>query len=418
MKKDLIKRTLSNGIDVYIYADKNLKRVVASYNVKYGSLGYYDQFYYDGKKYSMPPAMAHFLEHTLVETAKKGNMLLKFMEKNYEMNALTYPELTTFYFVGIKNTRESLRELIEMVDDPGFDAENIEKVKLAIIEEATNKTDDKYRQGFNMNKDNAFSAFHSVHESYNTLGTAETTKSITIDDVRTCYDAYYNDHNKFLVIGGNLDVDETVAYLEEIYASLKPHVNKMKPMEYGDMLPVRKEYDEIYKPVANDYMIVSYKIRNDFAIDDLLIDIYFLMFFRLKFASTTELVSKMISDKVIIGGIESSKDFFQGVITFTLAADVLDEKEFLKRVENSLNAADLDEYTFELIKKSMKVGELSKMDYIYRSIYHFPLGIDFTEKLYTVDRIDEITLDGLKDFIAGIDWSIKTVTVIKKEKTD
>lgn len=416
MKKDFVKKTLSNGIDVYIYSDKNMKRVVASYNVKYGSLGYYDRFYFKEKAYAMPPAMAHFLEHTLVETAKRGNMLLKYRDKNYEMNALTYHELTTFYFVGIEDAMESLKELIEMVDDPGFNSENIEKVKLAIVEEAAGKTDDKYRQGYNMNKENSFAAFHSVHESYNTLGTEETTRGITIDDVQTCYDAYYNDENKFLVLGGNLDVDKTIDYLESIFSGLKRHPNEMRPMDYGDMLPVRKEYDEMFKPVANDHVIVSYKIRNDWKMSNILIDLLLLIYLRMKFSSTTEFVTKMVTDKVLIGSIDYVKDFFQGTITLTFAADVLDIDEFLKRIDNRLNIDDLDEYTFELIKKNLKVHELSKMDFIYRSIKNFPLSIDFTEKMYALDVVDEVTLDDIKKFISEIDWSIKTVTVIKKEK--
>ena len=48
IKNDYVKKVLSNGIKVYLYKDENLKRFFASYNVKYGTDGYYDTFYYEG----------------------------------------------------------------------------------------------------------------------------------------------------------------------------------------------------------------------------------------------------------------------------------------------------------------------------------------------------------------------------------
>ena len=418
MRKDLVKKTLSNGVVAYLYADKDLKRMVACYSVRYGFLGYYDKFYYDDKLYSMPPAIAHFIEHTLVETCKYGNMLHRFKEKSYDVNALTGPEYTSYYFVGIKDTWESLEELINMVDDPNFDSENIEKVKFAVCEEANECMDKKYQHGYNANKRNATAAYSAVHETYNTLGTVETTKSITLEDVQVCYDAYYSNENKFLVIGGNFDVDEMVEYLEKIYKKLKYHPNKMRPFDYGDLLPIRKDYEELEKPVANDYCLLTYKMRDNFEERKLVIDLYLVIFLRMKFGTSTEFIKNLTADKVVIGGVGYSADFFKGIISVTFNADVLDKEEFLKRIESQLNTDDLDEKQFELIKRSYKVDDLAKMDFIYKSLLRFPQNIDFTEKLYVMDIIDDFTLEGMKRIVDELDWSLKTVTVLKKSQKE
>ncbi len=418
MRKEIVKRTLSNGIDVYLYADEFLKRMIVSYTVKYGYLGYYDEFYYEDKLYKMPPAMAHFLEHTLVETSKYGNMLHRLREKNYEMNAYTAAEHTSFYFVGIKDTWESLKELIHMVDDPGFDEKNIEKVKPAVAEEANKTMDEKYQHGYHANKRNATAAYSAYYPNYNTLGSYETTMGITIEDVQACYDAYYADENKFLTIGGNFDIDEMVDYLESIYKEIERHPNKMRPADYGDLLPIRKAYEELVKPVATDHYIVSYKIRNDFGIDNRRLDLYLTMFFKMKFGSDRPFVRELNANEVIVGGIGCTADFFQDIITITFGADVLNANEFERRIESELNSDGLEEHLFELIKKSLKVGELSKMDYIYRSLLRFPRTIDFSEKLYVTEDIEKFTLDDLRKIVDKIDWSLKTVTIIKKEKVD
>lgn len=415
MKKDFVKRTLKNGIDVYLYKDKNLKRTVVSYNVKYGSLGYYDKFYYKDQSFSVPPAMAHFLEHMLIEHSKFGNMLYRFKDKNYEVNGVTYPELTSFYFIGVKDIKESIRELITMIDDPVFTEESVEESKAAIIEEANKNDDAKYRIAYNANKRNVYANFETVSESYNTLGTKETTKSITYEDARVCYDAYYNDENKFLVIGGPIDIDETIQYLESIYENLPHHKNEMREYDYPDIFDVRKEFEIITKPVSEDHLIVTYKFKNIFEERKLLVDLKLYFYTRMKFSSDTKFVSRLNEDKIIRGKIDVGVEYFKDIITISFSADVLDVEEFIARLESEINLEGLDEKEFDLIMKGLKVNDISKMDYIYRHLRRFPLDVEFTDKLYTLDVINTCTLDSVKELVSKLKFDTKTVTHIKKE---
>lgn len=417
MRKDFIKKTLSNGVAVYLYRDKNLKRMVASYNIKYGTLGYYDRFYYKDKEYKVPSAMAHFLEHLLIEKSKYGNMLLRFTDKNYDTNGQTGFELTSYYFVGIKDVKESLKELINMIDDPVFTKEDVEEVKSAIINEVRKNEDEKYRTGYNIMKRNLFKNFEAVSESYNTLGSKESTESITYEDAKVCYDAFYNDENKFLVIGGNFEIDEIVDYLEDIFKEIKAHPNEMREYDYGNGFEVRKPYEEIEKPISHDHMIIAYKIKNVFKERKILIDLYLYLYLHLKFRNETDLVSRMISEKIIVGGIGTSIEFFKDVILVTFSADTLNAKEFEKCIQENLNLEQLDEHQFELLKKSLIVGELSsKMDYIYRTLTKFPFEIDFTEKLYMMDTLEKCTFQGMKEFISKLPFDEKTIVLLKKEE--
>lgn len=413
--QDFIKRTLSNGINVYMYIDEDMKKFVASYNVFYGTNGYYDKFYYKDKAYSMKPAIAHLLEHYLIEESKLGNMLHRFKEKNYEVNGGTYSELTTYYFLGIKDTKESLKELIHMVDDPDFSEEKLENVKGAIVDEVLKNDDDKYRVGFNINRRNTFKNYECVNETYNTLGSKETTLSITLDDVKVCYNAYYNDENKFLVLAGNFKEEEMLEYLESIYKEIDAHPNLMREFDYGDEFDVRSTYEEVSKPVDEDVTIVTYKFKNNYKESILVIDAYLSLLGAMKFSLDSDFVISLNKDKIITGGVGFSADFFKGVISYTIDADTKNSDEFIKRLDETLKDCTFDEKRFELLKKSMKVMELSKLERKYQSILRFPPTIEFSEKLFRMDKVDGIAFESFKEFVSDLKLDVKTVTVIKKQ---
>lgn len=414
MKRDFVKRILKNGIAVYLYKNRNLKRTVFSYSVKYGSLGYYDKFKLNEIDYKMPPGMAHFLEHLLIEKSSFGNMLLRMRDKSYEINGLTSQDMTVYYFVGIKDVKESIKEMIYMIDKPVFNEEDVEEIKHAIIEELKQGDDNKYRVAYNLNKRNVFTSFEAVGESLNMIGTVETTKNITYEQVCTCYDAYYNDENKFIVIAGNIDYDETIDYLESIFSEIKPHKNKMLPYKYEIETGVRKEYDEITKDIKTDFMIVTYKFKNSFKEKKILIDLYLFIFKYMKFNSNKEFVVKLIDDNIIVDRINASVEFLNDYILFTFTFNVLDKDILLERFEKELNTDNLLESDFNLIKKNLKVSELSNMDYIYGMVKNFPFQISYSEKLYSLNIIDKCTFEGMKKFVANLEFDVKTITYVKK----
>lgn len=416
---DLKKHILSNGIPVYFYIDKELKRTYASYNVKYGSLGYYDKFIYKGKHYNMPPGMAHFLEHTLIEESKRGNMLMRFKDKNYLTNGGTYPELTSYYFIGIKDVKRSIRELIEMVDEPAFTPESIENVKSAIISELNKREDARYSVAYQLNRRNSFKAFETCPECLNILGTPESTKGITYEEAKISYDAYYRTCNKFLVIGGNFDEKKMLEYLEKIYAHIPFHEDEFKEDSYDDLLPIRKEYEEIYKPVTIDHAIITYKMRNDFDLPLLKLDAYLYIFYRAHLSTSTELVANLIKQDKIVGGISQSVDFFKDVISVTISADIkTDIEDFQKAIATALQDKSVSQNLFDLIIKSLKANNLSRMDYIYESLVEFPSTIDFSEKLFHIDVLSSLSLEEYTRVMSSLDFSIKTVTLLSNKKTN
>ncbi len=416
MRKDFIKRTLTNGIPVYFYKDKNLKRVVVSYNIKYGSSGLYDNFSYQNREYHVKPGMAHLLEHTLIEYAHSGNMLHHFLDKNYEFNGATYLDLTSYYFIGINDIKESLRELIEMIEKPAFTEENIKTVKNAIIEELKKVDDNKYGMAYNIHMRNLYKNFERTPEHGNMLGTVESTLQITYEEARACYNAYYNNENKFLVIGGNIDINDYMAYLESIFKNCPFHKNEVQILSLNNDFGIRTGYQEIVKPIDTEYELISYKFKNDMKLKKILLDLYLHMYLSIKFSNDKDFVASLVSDKIIVGNLAFNVDFEGEAITVTFSSDVLKPTSLVKRIEEEFKNYEIEEKEFNLYKRNLIANDLLKMDYIYRSIKSFPQEIDFTEKIYVQDIIRSIKLEDVLKFIKSLDLSLCSILLVKKEK--
>ena len=411
----IVKKTLSNGIKVYFYKDSSLKRIFMTYNINYGSLGYFNNIKLNGKKITLPFGMAHFLEHTLIEHSYKGNMLHNFLNKNYDFNGMTKMETTTYIFIGKKRYKESIKELITMVDNPVFTSDDIEHVKNAVCEELKQSNDNRYSKAFNLNKRNLYSSFEAIDKSLSTIGTVEETMKFNYDIVKTAYDAYYRDDNKFIVLGGNFNIDEMTNYLEEIYKGIKPHKVKFEIID-DKKFELRKKEDVLYDNINTEFNIITFKERYNKE-DVLKTDIIIHLFNNT--ILNTDYIDKLNDDKIISGGIGRSADFFNGVVEMSYYADVYDSEKFYNEIINRLrNGIDyIDEKDFNLIKKQMLVNEIKMYDYKYEKLHSYTDSLAFTEEIDTSDVIRNITIEDIKEEISKRKFDIysKTNLKIKKE---
>lgn len=411
----IVKKTLSNGVKVYFYKDSSLKRIFMTYNINYGSHGYFNNIKLNGKRYTLPFGMAHFLEHTLIEHSYKGNMLHNFLNKNYDFNGMTKMETTTYIFIGKKRYKESIKELITMVDNPVFTSDDIEHVKNAVCEELKQSNDNRYSKAFNLNKRNLYSSFEAIDKSLSTIGTVEETMKFNYDIVKTAYDAYYRDDNKFIVLGGNFNIDEMANYLEEIYKGIKPHKVKFEIID-DKKFELRKKEDVLYDNINTEFNIITFKERYNKE-DVLKTDIIIHLFNNT--ILNTDYIDKLNDDKIISGGIGRSADFFNGVVEMSYYADVYDSEKFYNEIINRLrNGIDyIDVKDFNLIKKQMLVNEIKMYDYKYEKLHSYTDSLAFTEEIDTSDVIRNITIEDIKEEISKRKFDIysKTDLKIKKE---
>ena len=416
---DLIQKKLSNGIRVFYYADKSLKRVYASISVDYGSDGFYDNFIYNNKKYHTKPAMAHFLEHYLIENSRLGNMLHRYSEKSYISNGLTDTDVTTYYFVGIdskKNIYTSIHELLDMIEKPVFTKENIDKTKYSICEELTGTKDDRYQIAFSNNRHNLHTAYDPVPVANNVLGTIDTTMSITLEDAKACYDAYYNDESKFIVIAGNININKVHALLESYYKKIGHHTNLIKSYPYPEDIGVRHKLEIIEMPADADIVYNSFKFPIDEKNSLFEQAFYLQTYMKIKLGNSKQEIEALKVNKFISGTIGFTNGYFKGMTDVVVYYESYKSKSSVKKIEEILNNKKYSKKEFELHKKDAIVNDIKERDFVYSAFIYFPFKLAFSNKIDNIKDYNSFTYEKYKKFISKIDFKFETTTIVTKKR--
>ena len=413
MRNNYIKKTLKNGVKLYLYIDKKMKRTYVDYGIFYGSLGYFYDFYLNDKYYKVLPGCAHFLEHLLGEHSKYGNIYKKFSAKKYAVNATTGDKYTHYYFWGIENIFESIKELINIVDDPVFNEEDIKKTSEAICEETKRGLDNKRLVAWAICLRNLYPNMELVSDTLNRIGNEVTTRQINFDMLKACYDAYYSDDNKFLLIAGNIDEKEITDYIESIYEDITPHSNNRKEYIYSNNYEIKKDIQIEYMPTSDDYVMIGYKQKSnkDFNMKEIR---YFMEFIlETKFSDDSDFIEEMkkkniisqLEDKVI----QDIKDSYY----FIIGVSSNKYKEFYKHLNNELKQNNFTQQDFDLFKKVLIANQAFKMDSKYQQFMSFSYRFEYSEEFDDIDFIKKLSFDCFKEFYNTLDFSKNTIAIIR-----
>ena len=202
---------LKNGLTLLFYKDPTKHSMVAHIIIKYGGIN--NQYIINNKKYQTKDGIAHYLEHLLIEHSIYGNALTYFNNKYINTNGFTNSKITNFYIETVSDFENSLVELINMVNIPSFNKEDIETTKYAIIEEIRKNNDNKFR---NLNKKTLNCLFKNI-EYKNNLGTEATIKNLTYEEIKECYNIFYQPSNQVIAICGNINIPKLKKLITKTY---------------------------------------------------------------------------------------------------------------------------------------------------------------------------------------------------------
>ncbi len=415
INEDIYHETLENGMDVYLYINKNIHNNYVTFTTKYGSV--YNEFSLeDGKKEKkFPNGIAHFLEHK-VFVQEEGLQPEEFYAKNGGLsNAYTTFKNTTYLFSCTKKLNENIAYLLDFVQNLYLTEENVESEKGIITQEINMCNDrpgdllyDKIRM--NTIKVNPFK------ESI--IGTVKDINSITKEMLEECYKKFYNPNNMFLVVAGNFDKDEVMRVIKENQDGKKfDKLSQPKLKKYKEPDEVVKD-KEIVKCNTNiPKMAYNIKIPiSKFDIDTRKLSIYMFIIFNLLFGDTSSFDE------------EAKKN---GIITNTLFYNILNiDTHFIISL---INSCDKYEELIEMIDEKLKNIELSERDLerkkkvlISNEIFSYENidmvnemivdNIIFDGKIETdiIEIIESLNIDELNEIIKKIDFNNKSILVLKK----
>lgn len=413
MKNNFIKKTLRNGVKLYLYQDNSMKKTFVSYGVFYGSSGTFYDFYLDGKQNHVLPGCAHFLEHMLGEHSIYGNLYRYFDQKNYKVNAETGDTFTHYYFTGRDNIYESIKELITAIETPIFTEEDIKATSHAICEETKMTRDQKFRVALAICKRNLYSNIELVTDTLNSIGDEHTTRALDYNTLKACYDAFYNDENKFLIIGGDIDIEDITNYIESIYDNIKGHPNRRDAYHYSKSEKIRKEMQIEYMPTSDDLVAIGFKqtLTHDYTNKEIK---YFLKFVcKSKLSSYKEFILRMKKENLLscleFIHTEELKDNFH----FIIGASTKNYKEFLIKLKDELKKVDFSEKDFDLYKRQQIAYEASKIDNKYKSLRKFVYAMSYTDNFDDMDFIKALDFEKFMEFYKTLDFTQTTTALIQ-----
>lgn len=334
---------LDNGLEVYMLPNNNVNKFYLTLNTRFGSIN--TKFKYDNKEYDMPKGIAHYLEH-LSFNMENGSVFDHYSKIGSSINAFTTYDITSYNVTSNNRFKENLEYLLEYVYTPYFTKELFQSEKGVIEEEVKMYKDDP---GMTIVNGTLNNVFVNDERKYLVGGTVKDVKSIKLEDVITCYNAYYNPKNMFLIITGNFNPNEALAITSEQMNKL----NINNDFNVKDIYPkepekVNKKEEIIKMNVDKPKVSIGIKIpKNNFKnlkLDNYLLKIYISSILDINFGNTSLLLEELqkgsIVDDLDYTVIESNDHFIVLILSSTYYPEYFKDKIIEKF--NSLNIEDSD----------------------------------------------------------------------------
>jgi predicted Zn-dependent peptidase len=239
------KTTLPNGLRIVTEKIESVKSISVGIWVKTGSRN----------ETPKQAGITHFLEHMLFKGTDKRSaydIALSMESVGGYLNAFTSSEYTC-YFARCVNTQieRALDVLSDMVLNPSFPEEEVEKEKKVVIEEMKmyrDSPDDYLFEEYNTRM------FQGHELGRPVLGLEETVSSFTREDLYEYMEERYRAGNLLISVAGNVDHEEVVSLVSEYLGDLPAlnAENEDQPLNEFDTSKL-----ELTKPIEQTHYILG-----------------------------------------------------------------------------------------------------------------------------------------------------------------
>ncbi len=245
--------TLENGLTVKIVPRPGFSKRLAYFVTDYGSV--HTAFTLEGRDYTAPAGVAHYLEHKLFDMPGGRDVSAEFAALGAVTNAFTSYDMTAYYFSCTEHFAECLRLLVEFVSTPYFTAESVERERGIIDQEIGMNLDAPDSQVF----ERLMTAAYETHPiRVPILGTSETIREITPEVLHTCHRAFYTPGNMMLCVVGDVDPEEVKTIALEVLGTEKRPVGQKKN-NWAEPLTCPERFTQCAMEVAMPTFSLAFK---------------------------------------------------------------------------------------------------------------------------------------------------------------
>lgn len=184
----------------------------ALFAAKVGSVDTTFKTQQDSDFVTVPPGIAHFLEHKMFE-CEDGDAFAKYAKTGASANAFTSFDRTAYLFSCSDNFKESLEILLDFVSKPYFTPETVAKEQ-GIIGQEIRMYDDSPDWRAMVGLLEALYQKNPVR--LDIAGTVESIAQIDADLLYRCHRTFYNLHNMVLAVAGNFQPQTVLELVERI----------------------------------------------------------------------------------------------------------------------------------------------------------------------------------------------------------
>ena len=249
------REVLSNGLTVAVVPRPGFTKKLCYFVTDFGAI--HTDFTLDGKHWSVPAGIAHYLEHKMFDLPGR-DVSAEFAALGAIPNAFTGYDVTAYYFSCTENFRECLDLLLEFVSTPYFTEETVQKEQGIIGQEIDMNRDNPDTQIFEMLMENMYDR-HPIRIPI--LGRRETIAKITPENLTACHNAFYRPDNMLLCVVGDVDPEEVKAIAEKRLGNGDyPPVERVRRWE--EALTCATAYEEKTMDVAMPMFHLGFKCES------------------------------------------------------------------------------------------------------------------------------------------------------------
>lgn len=350
------KTILENGLKVFICPKKGYTKKIGMYGTIYGSI---DNDFVDittGERTKVEDGIAHFLEHKLFEQ-EGDNALDVFAKMGVSSNAYTSFDHTVYFFETSSKFDECLEKLLNFVNTPYFTDANVEKEKGIIGQEIRMYDDEPNAVVYY----NVLKAMYKIHPlKIDIAGTVESVNRIDKEALYSCYNTFYNPANMFLIIIGDVNIEETIKKIEiEANNNISRSSAKVERFTQNEPENLAMDYIEKKLDVYMPYICIGFKHKANKGKENIKNTVIVDIINDVCFSSLSDFYEQMYNDEVINDPIQISYECgadFAHTIIFATSKNHEECETRLKEYLNSLRLEGIDNKLFEIVKKK-KIGE-------------------------------------------------------------
>lgn len=415
VEEDIFYEKLDNGLEVYLYTKDTIHSNYVTFTTKYGSV--YNEFVpiNSDKMTTFPKGIAHFLEHKVFAEKEDPQPMEFFARSGAVCNAYTTFKNTTYLFYATESLKENIEYLLNFVQNIYLTDESVENEK-DIISEEIHMYDDRPMSILEekVRKNNLKT--NPYKDSI--IGTTKDIRSITKEDLETCYHTFYHPSNMFIVITGNFDSEEIMNVIKENQSKKEfSKEGSIKIKEFTEEDKVVKE-KEIVK-VETNIPKIAYTIKlpiKDIKITRRKLHLYLYILFTILFDETSELDETLKKDGIINNTTYVNLINCDTHILISLMNETNKYDDYINKIKDKLNNIEINEEDFNRKKKVLISNEVFAYEnaeavgdiIIDNIIYNKHLEDN------PIEIIDSLNMEEFLELLKKIDINNTSLVILKK----